>query len=379
MNSPVLTFSAPSSTTLALSWSAVPNASYYTLQYKTSEAGSWSTLSTTSDLTVRHTGTANTLYYYRIAAVNDTETVWSEPVTARTFYPTSLSSAKTEEAITLTWTVADVESCRVERSDDSGEAWQLLASGVTETTYIDSDFETNVNYLYRITPNKETGVPRALTDPVGVWKFSALTAVPSGNDAILLTFDNDPNFTGSRFIQRSTNQTNWYSANSSTSTTATSYTDSGLLPGTTFYYRAYYSGNPYYRQVGPITLPKEITGPTTAVIGHSIIFSWDEVAGATDYVVYRSTDQMTWTERHTSQTTFSDTDVTTGTAFYYRVGCAVGGTEYLSDTVLGCILDAPANFTLSRSILSADTPLFLLHPPVTFVNRGSFWPHNVKT
>ena len=65
---------------------------------------------------------------------------------------------------------------------------------------------------------------------------------------------------------------------------------------------------------------------TTASDGHPTI-SWAKVSGATQYEVFRSTDNKTFSIiRRTAALTYTDTTAAAGTTYYYKVRSMNGDT-----------------------------------------------------
>jgi uncharacterized protein (TIGR02145 family) len=107
---------------------------------------------------------------------------------------------------------------------------------------------------------------------------------------------------------------------------ATSYANTGLTMATKYYYRvaAYNAGGegPMSEAVSETTLPFVPTNVTAAVNSPtSITVSWSAVTGASNYRVYRSTSvNGTYTLVNSpSGTSYTNTGLTTGTTYYYRV------------------------------------------------------------
>jgi len=94
-----------------------------------------------------------------------------------------------------------------------------------------------------------------------------------------------------------------------TSITGTSYTVKGLKASTKYYFRvrAYYNSANYGSYSDKLTvytnLPKVTGVKTSSVTTSSVKVSWNKVSGATNYVVYRSTDGKTWKKVKTVSTT----------------------------------------------------------------------------
>jgi hypothetical protein len=169
--------------------------------------------------------------------------------------------------------------------------------------------------------------------------------------------DNSANETLFR-LQWSADGALWPDANQIT-TTATSYAQGSLPPGTTVHYRvraenssgasAWSSPASGTTHTLPAAAPV-IAG--TAASSSQINLSWAVVADATGYVVERSTDGNTWLVRATlttgTTTAYADTGLTSSTTHHYRVlapgscGYTTGPSNVVAVTTLAPPPAAPA-------------------------------------
>ena len=114
--------------------------------------------------------------------------------------------------------------------------------------------------------------------------------------------------------------------------TQTEYTNTGLSPSTTYYYKvsAYnaagesaQSYSDYARTRAPI--PNTPTGVSASVSSStSITVKWSSVSGATSYHVYRSSSSGgSYTKvKEQSTTTYTDSGLSSGTTYYYKVSAS---------------------------------------------------------
>ncbi|MDR2741314.1 MAG: fibronectin type III domain-containing protein, partial [Treponema sp.] len=137
---------------------------------------------------------------------------------------------------------------------------------------------------------------------------------------------------------RSTSSEGEYSQVGSTSSPYTSYTDTGLSPNTTYYYKvsAY---NSSYAGSASESLPSLTSETTrvafplnvsaTAAASSSITVSWEQVSGATEYKVYRSTTYYgTYSlAGDSTSTSYADTELSPITTYYYKVSAYNGKGE----------------------------------------------------
>ena len=144
--------------------------------------------------------------------------------------------------------------------------------------------------------------------------------------------------------------------------TGTSLTHSSATLGTTYYYKvkAVYSANTAANSAysswvkGTATNPAPTVTLSNVASTGKIKITWTKVSGAKSYDVYRSTDGSNWTLlKNTTGTSLTNTSVTAGTTYYYKVK-AVGTASDFS-TVKSCTCDLPAP-TLTVSTNSSDKP-----------------------
>lgn len=117
---------------------------------------------------------------------------------------------------------------------------------------------------------------------------------------------------------------------------STSYTDTNVSSGTTYYYRitavnsSGREGNPSsvvsatYKESGGgnnTSKPNTPTGLSATASSSSISLSWNSANGATYYKIYRSTSASgSYSELSTSySTSYSDNSASAGTTYYYKV------------------------------------------------------------
>ena len=95
-------------------------------------------------------------------------------------------------------------------------------------------------------------------------------------------------------------------------------------------YASVVSATPYF---GSVTNPKAVVSSTT-----KIKLTWSAVAGRTGYEIYRSTspDGEFALLKSTTSTSFTDTNLTTGVTYYYRIVAyrTVNGVKYRSNEVI---------------------------------------------
>lgn len=162
LTAPVLSPSAATPTSVALSWQDLSLETGFTLQYRTQGAASWTNAATTP---AQNTTTAtisslaqNTTYEFRIKA--DSPVVssnWSNTVTVTTpvtppTTPSIYSLNATSSSVALSWTDSDKENFFVlERQLANSASWTTLANiAQNVTSYVDTSVAMTTSYNYRI-------------------------------------------------------------------------------------------------------------------------------------------------------------------------------------------------------------------------------------
>jgi len=233
---------------------------------------------------------------------------------------------------------------RLSKDGYSFNGWNTYRSGMGTNYYVGETYKPKKNItLYAnwiiITPGTPTGI--------------IATAISSSS--ISISWYSVSEGTGYK-IYRSTSSFGNYSY--LTSTSSTSYTNTGLLASTTYYYKvsAY---NSYSNAEGPLsnytsatTLSSGLGTPTgvtlTAITSSSITVSWSLVSGAIGYNIYRSASSSgTYTQIGTVTTTsYTNTGLSANTTYYYKVSA------YISSNVEGEQSSIVSATTLSSGSVS---------------------------
>jgi len=238
---------------VTLNWSASTNASFYSLWRSilaNTGGGSSNTLNTII-LNNTNTGTSYTdlsptdggIYQYFVTATGpggtstNSAAVVAVPLPAApASLPASLTASFVQtNAITLNWSaVSGAVGYALYRATSSSGPYTYLQT-VTETTYTDTGLNSATIYYYRVAAVNGGGVSANATDLVNSQQAfpPSLTAIGT-NTQIILAWSAATNAT-SYTIKRGTSSGN-ETTTVATGYAGTSYTNSGLANGTTYYY-----------------------------------------------------------------------------------------------------------------------------------------------
>jgi len=258
--------------------------------------------------------------------------------------PQNLAAEGANHRAILTWNAASgVDSYNVYRSDSPGGPYKLVASGVKENQYTDTDGLENDRYYYYVVTsvnaqgesdysNEAAAFPNDVPPPSDpIQNFSAIVR----DGQLTLVWDDVPGATYYT-LERATSVNGPYftlKQNGSEHITGTSYLDTNLWNGTEYYYRltagnigglgstAITSGVP----ARPLQAPVLISADSGDGLVH---LTWTPVNGADKYIVSRSeANGGPYTElMEVKGTSYVDATSEAGKTYYYVV-VAVSGAQ----------------------------------------------------
>ncbi len=353
---------ATSSTNILLTWQdKSDNETGFNIERSPDGLGGWTLLGTTPTAAANSTSynngslTCGTPYYYRVQSVNAAGgSDYSNIAGAVTqpCPPTAPSNlvvtAVSADRVDLSWTdnSANEVLFKIERSPNGTNTWVEIATvGANVTTYSNLNLACATQYYYRVraynanghsaysnVDSDTTAACSAPLDPTG------LTAATDSQTRIKLNWvDNSDNESGFK-IERSPNGASGWVQIAAVGIDVATYTATGLTCDTDYYFRvrAYNAfGNSLYTPleadppVGATTAPCGPTPPNaptnfalSVISKNEIKLTWGNVASETGYKVYRSLDNIAFTEvisLPVNTTSFSDINLDCGTKYYYFV------------------------------------------------------------
>ena len=328
-----------------LTWNAVSGATSYKVYRATSQNGAYSLLGSVTVTSYTNTGAKDGVtYYYKVTAVNDSgESAYSNIVSGQNKAVTPKPSAPVVKIghsassgkPMLTWNaVSGATSYKVYRATSQNGTYSLLGT-VTATSYTNTGAKAGTTYYYKVKAVSSAG--ESAYSNIVSGKSKAVTPKPSapvvkiGHSATsgkpMLTW-NAVDGAASYRVYRATAKNGAYSVINTTK--ALTYTNTGAPLGTTYYYKVE-ALNAAGKSLGFSAVVEGKVAPVLAV-GYSSVsgkpqLTWKAIPGATEYQVYRSTQQNSgYTKINTTtSTSYVNTGAKANTTYYYRI-VAVKGT-----------------------------------------------------
>lgn len=249
--------------------------------------------------------------------------------------PRSLKAASASyNSIKISWgSVTGASGYAVYRATSSKGSYSFVSS-TTSTSYTNKSLTTGKTYYYKVKAYKTVGTKKVYSSYSAAVSAKPVPSVPAGvkvssssYNSIKATWGAVSGASGYQ-IYRATSSTDKYSLVSTIS--GTSYTNTGLTTGKTYYYkvRAYkivgnskvYGSYSTVVSTKPVpAVPASVTA--SAVSSTSIKILWKAVTGASGYQIYRATTSAgSYTPvGTTTATSYTNTGLTTGNTYYYKV------------------------------------------------------------
>jgi subtilisin family serine protease len=252
-----LSATAVSSSQINLSWTdQSANETGFQIERKTGAGGAYAQIGTATANTMTHNDTGlaeGTAYFYRVRAVNGggnsafsneaSATPVSPPAAPANLSATVISVSQ----INLTWTdqSANETGIQIERKTGAGGAYALIVTTAPNTTtYSNSGLAEGTAYFYRVRAvnsagnsgySNEASATTLVSPPAAPANLSA-TAV-SVSQINLSWTDQSINETGFQIERKNGAGGTYAQIVTTTAPNVTTYSDSGLLEGTTYFYR----------------------------------------------------------------------------------------------------------------------------------------------
>ena len=320
-----------------LTWRAVYGATSYRIYRSTSRGSGYSLLGTTTATSYTNTGAkAGTTYYYRVKACNDAGlspysniVSGNVVVTPKPSAPVvKIGNSAASGKPMLTWNaVSSATSYKVYRATSQKGTYSLLGT-VTATSYTNTGAKAGTTYWYKVKAVSSAGESAYSNVVSGKTTVTTLTMGHSASSGKPQLTWKAVSGAASYRVYRATAKNGAYTVINTTK--ALTYTNVGAALGTTYYYKVE-ALNAAGKSMGFSAVVEGKVAPVLAV-GYSSVsgkpqLTWKAVPGATEYQVYRSTQQNSGYAKinTTTSTSYVNTGAKAGTTYYYRI-VAVKGT-----------------------------------------------------
>ncbi|HWC59247.1 MAG TPA: polysaccharide lyase family protein, partial [Verrucomicrobiae bacterium] len=374
---PASLFASAGDGVVSLFWPAAPGATGYNVLRSITSGSGYVAIATNivgpicgsvdDTATFTDTNAVNgTTYYYVVCSANpsgvSTNSVQasarpSASIPATPPIPANISATATNNCVNLTWNAAaGADRYIIQRTVLTVGAvttytpgginpYSVINSYVTGTNYSDTALANNVIYSYTVSAANANGQSAAST-AVNAMPSSAIPPTPTGltasviSNQVTVSWSIVPNASG-YVVQRAASIGGPFTTVDDPEP-MTSFVDGGLNYNTTYYYRvaaASLGGISTNSPAIAITTTPPPPAPITAIPGNSQVFiDWGDSAGATNYVLLRSTINggPYTTILSTTNTSYLDSSLANGTTYYY-VAYAIGtnGTSPISAQTAG--------------------------------------------
>ncbi|MGO8670870.1 MAG: fibronectin type III domain-containing protein, partial [Capsulimonadaceae bacterium] len=354
-------------TQVVLAWTASTGATSYNVYRGTASGGESATAIATGVTTVSYTNTgltAGTTYYYKVAALNSygtsAQSTEASSITVAAV-PTGLTATGGNTQIALSWTaVSGAASYAVYSGTASGgEGATPVATGITTASYTNTGLTAGSTYYYKVSAVDAAGTSAQSSEASAITIAGIPTGLTptAGVNQVALTWTS---VTGAAFyaVYSGTVSGGESATPIATGVTASSYTNTGLTAGTTYYYKvtavdaAGTSAESTEVSATPTGAPPTTPTGLTATGGTAqVALAWTAGTGATSYNIYRGTasggESATAVASGITLVSYTNTGLSAGVAYFYKVAAvnAYGTSAQSTEATASTLAGVPAGLT----------------------------------
>ncbi len=313
---------------IKVSWGSVKNAQKYSIMRKESE-GDWKTIKTVSSSVTAYTDktTKNGVkYYYAVKALaDDSESYYSSKSFTYFGSPKATVSNKTS-AITVTWDkISGAKSYYVYRKGPGDKSWKRIAV-VTKNIYTDNNVKNGKTYKYTVKAYNGKIFSGYNTSGWSIKRLAApkLNKISNKTTGVYISWSKVTGASGYT-VYRKTSTTSWTEVGKTKK--GLSFTDKTAVAGKIYTYTVVArSGSSRSTYIADGLKMKRLQKPALDSVKSTkkgVTFTWEEVKGASGYLVYRKTGSGEWEQiaKVTGASTekYVDTTAKKGRTYYYSV------------------------------------------------------------
>ena len=339
---PVLVSADGTDEGIRIKWQASAGAAKYRVFYKNA-SGSWTRLADTADTEyLDEQVSSGASYTYTVRCMNEAgdyiSSFYSEGIVGKFISAPVFSVSNGAEGVDISWTPVDgAEKYRVYYYGSRG--WTKLTD-TTACSFTDKDVESGYHYTYTVRCINAAGTEFTSSflpgKKIRYYAAPKISSVTNTEDGVQISWDAVGGAEKYRVYYYGRN--GWTKM---TDTDQTSYVDKDVTSGSTYTYTVRCvnnAGDAFMSWYKPGVSHRFIATPDFNVTCNekSITISWNKVQGAELYRVYtRGTNG--WTKiTDTTETSYVDKNITSGSTYTYTVRCLnKEATEFTSDCHAG--------------------------------------------
>jgi fibronectin type 3 domain-containing protein len=268
------------------------------------------------------------------------------------------------DSVLITWdAVYGATSYGIYRATSAEGAYSSVGTSVT-ASFTDISGSTGQIYYYKITALSGAGADRESERSTAVTAINVRVTATIAN-SVSLAWNAVSGASGYN-VYRSATEAGAYNKVNTAAVTGTEFTDTGLSPDTTYWYKVSAIVNAVEglqsNQISASTL-SSIPGNVrvSAVTTSSVTLAWNAVSGASGYNIYRSTSENgAYSKVNTvavTSTEFTNTGLSPDMSYWYKVSAIVNGAEGLQSIQISAstLTSVPGNVRVTSSGTSSVT------------------------